>query len=138
MIYSAAGSHEAVLCMGSNCGDNHTAFGNALEAISGMAQVMSRSEAYLTPAMSDSPEHTPALRPYLNMVLTIETSLCREELEKHLKQMEINAGRDAECRRRGDVPLDIDIVVFDGRVIRPRDFNSGFFRKGFYSLTPCV
>lgn len=56
------------------------------------------------------------------------------ELERLSKQFEISLGRDAQARTRGDVPVDIDIVVFDGKIMRERDFESEFFRIGYMEI----
>ena len=50
--------------------------------------------------------------------------------------MEYDFGRDSEARERGDVPLDVDIVLFDAEIVRPRDFSQSFFRIGYESLHP--
>jgi len=67
-------------------------------------------------------------------VVEAETSLTLHDLGIKLKETEIEAGRDDECRELGLVPLDMDIVVFDSKILRPRDFAQSFFRIGLKQL----
>lgn len=55
-------------------------------------------------------------------------------LERDLKAYEIANGRDAAARAEGRVPIDIDIVVADGKVVRPCDYGADFFRLGFETI----
>ena len=47
---------------------------------------------------------------------------------------ELNAGRDESARRRGDVPIDIDLMIWNGIVLRPRDMEREYFLRGFREL----
>lgn len=55
-------------------------------------------------------------------------------LETQLKQYEIANGRDASARAAGRVPIDIDVVIAGGHVLRPRDFGCDFFRIGLDAI----
>ncbi|MDE6338577.1 MAG: hypothetical protein K2K97_02170, partial [Muribaculaceae bacterium] len=56
------------------------------------------------------------------------------EFEGITKNYEKENGRNAEARKRGDVPIDIDIVVWNGEVVREHDFVCNFFRIGLRTL----
>ena len=43
-------------------------------------------------------------------------------------------GRDEERRRRGEVPIDIDIVLWNAKTVRPADFAREFFQIGFREI----
>ncbi len=53
---------------------------------------------------------------YFNRVLLVETVLSYPELRENLKSIELNHGRDSE--NKDDIPLDIDIIIFDGDVFK--------------------
>ncbi|MDE6291507.1 MAG: 2-amino-4-hydroxy-6-hydroxymethyldihydropteridine diphosphokinase, partial [Muribaculaceae bacterium] len=73
-------------------------------------------------------------RKYMNAVILGRTSLTPDELESTCKEYEAACGRNAEARANGDVPVDVDLVVYDGCVLREKDFRCEFFLKGYRSL----
>lgn len=134
-----SGIHSAVLCFGSNCGDSHSAFMHALQQIErdpATVGIDAVSEAYRTPEAYAQHTSAAALPTYLNMVVSLRTRLGRDRLDVRLKKLETDAGRDEQCRLKGEVPLDLDIVIFDGEVIRRRDYESDFFRIGHSQIKP--
>ncbi len=128
-------SFELVLCLGSNHGDRRGAIASALDRLRADFPGLRSSGIYETPAVSAG-GHAPAcLPPYMNAVAIASTPLMQQEINDLLKKMEAEAGRDESARARGEVPLDIDIVCYAGRVVRARDFSQNFFRIGYDSLT---
>lgn len=81
---------------------------------------------------------TPALRPgkpdYMNAVVAGSTALQCDELGAALKRYEEACGRNADTRRRGLVPIDVDIVMWNGTVLRPQDFQQQFFQIGWTQI----
>lgn len=82
----------------------------------------------------ETPEIHGIGRPYMNMVISGTTDLDIDSLNMMCKDFEIKSGRDAEARSRGDVPVDIDIVRCNDRILRPEDYRQQFFRIGAKSL----
>lgn len=115
-----------VLSVGSNSGDRNKNVSTALrrlsEILGGDASV---SDIYETPDA-----HGGVCR-YMNAVMAGYTELTIEECDRFCKLIETEAGRDNECRKRGEVPVDVDIVVWDGKVVRERDYRQNFFTIGF-------
>lgn len=64
---------------------------------------------------------------YLNAIAVAYTSLPYPALRSVTKAIERHHGRTPELKRLGMVPLDIDIMQYDGRQLKPddwyRDFN---------------
>lgn len=54
-------------------------------------------------------------------------------LQDHLKHYEISAGR---VRGAKNVLIDLDLVVFDGKIVRPVDFSRNYFSIGYRELNP--
>lgn len=121
-------SKEALFCIGSNCGDRKSNVIKALDWLEGILLDFRHSPIYITPDCHGGQ------REYMNAVCKGSSELPVGELERLSKQFEISLGRDAQARTRGDVPVDIDIVVFDGKIMRERDFESEFFRIGYMEI----
>ena len=66
--------------------------------------------------------------PYMNAVASGCTELDYCALNRLAKDFEVEYGRDADCRKRGVVPIDIDIVIWKSETLRPLDFSREFFR----------
>ncbi len=70
----------------------------------------------------------------MNAVVEIRTSLSFELLQDACKMFEISSGRDLKCREQGLVPIDIDIVMWNNEILRPKDHTCDFFKIGFNSM----
>ena len=53
-------------------------------------------------------------RLYLNQLVSAETTLSTEQLNQRLKEIEVQMGRTPEHRRQRLVPLDLDLMEYDG------------------------
>ena len=119
---------EVVLSLGSNCGDKLTNIYTALNWLSGLLENIVSSTIYETPCarMSDCT--------YMNAVVRGLYRHDTRQLDILLKQYEIEAGRTAERREKGEVPVDLDIVIADGEIIKEWDFRQKFFKTGYDQL----
>ena len=72
-----------------------------------------------TPAEGDTVCETT----YLNRIAKFQTSLDMETVQHILKQVEVENGRTAESKRTGIIPLDIDLLEFNGQVLKPEDMK---------------
>ena len=57
-----------------------------------------------------------------------------DELDIILKNYEKEEGRDKQCRQRGEVPIDIDIVIAEETIIKEWDYRQKFFQIGFSEI----
>lgn len=120
---------DIVLSVGSNRSSE-----DVVKAIDWIRTVLSRCEVssiYQTPPIQGYG------KPYKNAVVKGASNLEEDTLNTIIKEYELRNGRDAKARIEGNVPIDIDIVIRNGEVIRPRDFNQSFFQIGFSEL-PCT
>ncbi|MDE6811550.1 MAG: 2-amino-4-hydroxy-6-hydroxymethyldihydropteridine diphosphokinase [Muribaculaceae bacterium] len=117
-----------VISLGSNCGFREQHLLHALNSLAELSDSIYSSTHYESPALGGSAPH------YLNAVAEIETSLGVEDLNRILKSLEVSEGRDELARAEGKVPLDADIVIADGEIIRPKDFSQFFFKRGYEEL----
>ena len=119
---------EAIFCVGSNCGDR---VGNVAKALSWLSESLisfRHSTIYATPDCHGGQ------REYMNAVGIGLVNHTASELDGLCKEFEVSCGRDAEARALGDVPVDVDLVVYDGKVLRKKDYASEFFKEGFREL----
>ncbi len=117
---------SVVLSVGSNCGCENVRV--ACEWLEKMLDRPVVSGLYQTPAVNGG------IRDYVNAVVSGLTDMTSDSLNACLKEYELLCGRDESCRRSGIVPVDIDIVIFDGKVIREWDFRQTFFTIGYSEL----
>lgn len=115
----------AILSVGSNCGDRYS---NVSEGIGWLSKVLSdirSSTIYATPDCHGSN------REYLNAVVAGKTNRPPEEIDNMCKEFEKSYGRDESMRKTGCVPVDIDLVIYDNKILRPNDFKREFFEIGY-------
>ncbi|MDE6802950.1 MAG: 2-amino-4-hydroxy-6-hydroxymethyldihydropteridine diphosphokinase [Muribaculaceae bacterium] len=74
---------------------------------------------------------------YANIVAAISTDFGYEELRRHTKELEVKYGRKPSSKAPEEVALDIDIVIYNGEVVRPADFAQPYFIRGYRSLSEC-
>lgn len=119
-------SFHYILSVGSNCG-----FANVSRAVTWLAGQLSDFRAS---SLYDTPAANGGSGAYVNAVVEGTTGMDRESFNGLLKNYETDCGRDASCRSLGIVPIDIDIVICDGDVVREWDYRQNFFRIGYSEL----
>jgi 2-amino-4-hydroxy-6-hydroxymethyldihydropteridine diphosphokinase len=66
---------------------------------------------------------------YLNQIVRGTTTLDEDALNLHLKQTEISFGRNDAKRQLGIVPIDLDILEFDGQKRHLRDWQRPYIQQ---------
>ena len=86
------------------------------------------SEIYEMPAINgiDSP--------YLNAVIELTSDMNFYELTKIFKNHEADCGRTLQSKAEGIIPMDIDIIIWNGKIMRPREYSFEYFAKGYRQL----
>jgi len=125
---------HALLCLGSNMADmaecNIDKAIGAIECLIG--HVTASSGKYSTPCFKQGRVVEGAR--YLNEVINVSTCLDASAIESICKSVEANLGRNDEMRRKQMVPIDIDLVTHADSIIRPVDYNSPYFIKGYKKI----
>lgn len=116
---------EVVFSIGSNFSDRHASVSHGIDWLSTFLSDFRHSTIYATPDCHGSN------REYLNAVAAGKTIISPEELDSLCKKYEAECGRDENMRKNGDVPVDIDLVVYDNRILRPNDYKREFFQIGY-------
>ena len=122
--------YQAVISIGSNCGDKRENVYSALKwiASSDKMSLCASSEIYETPEIHGRDVI------YMNAVASLSTEMELDELITLFKAYELSSGRDLLCRLEDRVPIDIDVVTWNDEIIRPKDFESSFFTIGLKDI----
>lgn len=119
---------KVVLSLGSNQHPRHQYVSEAIKAIEKACSHCACSSLYETPELHGKGSS------YINAVAEITTNISIETLNAFLKEYERKSGRDKIARCEGRVPIDIDIVLVDNQILRPRDYYCDFFQIGYLEL----
>jgi 2-amino-4-hydroxy-6-hydroxymethyldihydropteridine diphosphokinase len=116
-------THHAVIGIGSNI-DPETHTRRAL-AVLGEAFTVRRTAA-VRRTVAVGPVPAPD---YLNGAVLIETALGETALAARLKELEATLGRVRTADRFAARTIDLDIVVYDGRIVDPDYHERAYLRE---------
>lgn len=119
----------ALISLGANTPDKQQRLQQAIATIERMATITARTPIYETPA-----EGSTAAAPYANALLRIVTDSPYEELRATFKQREQEAGRTPQSKLQGIIPLDIDIIEWNNKVLKEQDMHYEYMKLGMSLL----
>lgn len=119
--------HIAVISLGSNLPCAADILEDTCRRIGAVAGILRSSGCYF------GPDDTGRGPRYANAVLEIDTGLTAIGFREFARGLEAAAGRTPESKQLGLMPLDIDVVIWDGVVVDSYDRSRPYFIKG-YSL----
>lgn len=119
---------EVVVSFGSNTADKKANIVAAIDWFASLTADLKSSDIYETTAVGNG------VGSYMNAVAIGLTSCDLAYLRAETKRYEERCGRDIECRIRGEVPIDIDIVMWERGIERPADYSHDFFQIGYSEL----
>lgn len=120
--------HHCLLCMGSNT-DRFAHLSDARKAL---------CEAFPNICFG-SPMETEAIgsgfrSPFSNQLAKFSTSLTADSIHNLFKELERRSGRIPEDKAAGIVKLDIDLLMYDGTVLKPEDMSREYIHCGLMGL----
>lgn len=115
--------HLTVVSIGSNTPERRSNVAAAIERLSTQIDIEFKAPVFESSPLSGKGSD------YANSLVAGTTALTCEQLTLWLKQDEIACGRDLAARERGDVPLDLDIVYFDGTCLRPAETTRPYYQR---------
>ena len=121
-----------VLSFGSNYGNRRENVEKALAWVDSILTETMKSGVYETPEVHGFGAS------YYNAVACGKSSVGCDELNALQKEYEKACGRNEESRRRKEVPIDIDIVMWGDKIVRPVDFSREFFQIGLRQIKPVL
>lgn len=121
-------STPLVVGIGSNTPDREFRVQQAIEALGNRLTNVKVSDVYESDAINGKDAV------YCNAVLAATTTLSMGDTIDLLKELEQEAGRTAIDSIEGVVVLDLDLVIWDRRIVRPSDFDRPYFNRGYRQL----
>lgn len=115
--------HTCLLCMGSNTG-RKTRMENARKALAHSFPDIRFGAEMETEAIGSG-----FLSPFSNQVARLTTPLSAEEVRTVLKSIEKENGRLPEDKAQGIVKMDIDLLMYDELILKPKDLEKDFIRN---------
>lgn len=106
------------IALGANLGNREANLRMALRGMTRMARVQAVSALY-----ESEPEGGAGQPAYYNAVCRIETGLEPQALLRFLKGLEHEIGRRPTAEAGGPRPIDLDILLFDDRVVDSDDLT---------------
>lgn len=116
--------HKIILALGSN----HEAKVNielALNLLSKSIKIIQSTPSY----DNESTEFPISI--FTNKILVCETELSYEKLNKELKHIETECGRNNYAKTSGIIPLDIDILLYDNNRYHINDWDKPYIKYLF-------
>ena len=120
--------NDCIVGIGSNIeADYHIA--EMLKLLSARVQIVQVSQMVQT-----KPIGITAQSDFTNGAVRILTDMDKEELTLFLKQLEDQLGRDRSQKKFGPRNIDLDILIWDNKVVDPDYFTREFLRKSAAEL----
>ena len=120
--------NNAVIMLGSNTDMNMLL--SAISMLEDWFDVIAVSEIRKTTAIG---EHYQS--PFYNQAIRIKTEYEREETIRIFKKTEKKLGRTAESKKEGIVPIDIDLIVWNGEICHDDYYRFDFVKKCVDEIT---
>lgn len=120
--------NECVISIGSNSNDKNV---RVRECITWLCQVMTDSlysESYTTTALNGKDGD------YVNAVVSGCVECGYDELVALMKCYEKDNGRTHESKSSGVIPIDVDVVMWNGEIKRIADYNQSYFQIGWNQI----
>ncbi|MDE6079195.1 MAG: 2-amino-4-hydroxy-6-hydroxymethyldihydropteridine diphosphokinase [Duncaniella sp.] len=114
--------------LGSNTPDKAERIEHALNFLKELLSDCSASDVYESEAFNGVDA------PYMNAVVHGHSPLSYEKTLACLKDYEEQQGRRKEEAEGGVVSIDLDLVIWDFHIKRPKDFERHYFNHGYAQL----
>lgn len=121
--------HQCIICLGSN-DEAKKNLDFACYMLEAEFHAIEWGEAIYTPA-----EGTVTQTIYLNQGAKFYTDKNEKELKDFFKTIEKMCGRTSSSKRKERIPLDIDLLLFDGKPMKPDDLSKAYVKSILKSIT---
>ena len=117
-----------VIGIGSNAKGKLENVRDAIAWIDTLFSNVKSSSIYTTPATNGKDDD------YANAVVKCDSNDELPIIQRRLKEYEQACGRTKESKINGNVPIDLDIVICNNEILRPRDYNAEYFLIGWRQI----
>ena len=122
-------TNKIVLSIGSNSEDKVVQMQCCIEWLHVMLNNVRVSSVYSTSVLNGVDAD------YLNAVVIADVECEFADCKCLMKKYEASCGRNPESKFKGSIPIDIDIVIWNKDVVKPKDVAQSYFIKGWKELT---
>ena len=122
--------NQAIIAVGSNI-DPDTNIAKALEILARDFEVVAETDFVSTKPVGYTQQPD-----FLNGAILVRTDLKLEPLRQHLKQIEDTLGRRRGVLSFGPRTVDLDIVVWNGKLLDPDFYEREYLKKVVLELDP--
>ena len=119
----------ALISLAANDEKKETTIAHALRLIESYCVILNQTPVYRSEAAGESQQPS-----YANALLQVETDQEYEELRRRFKSLEHDAGRTPASKERGIIPLDIDIISWNETLLKNKDMEYDYMKKGLHLL----
>lgn len=124
--------NRAVIALGSNIEPQEN-IGRSKKLLARAYHVLAESQFITTQPIGDTDQND-----FINGVVLLETPLAFDELKKTLKKMEVQLGRHEETAKFGPRTIDLDIVVWNGKVVDQDFYDRDYLKRSVLGLCPSL
>lgn len=120
--------NHAIISLGCNHGDRQASIEKALSLLSPWI-------VESTPPYENPDRYGRQVPCYLNVVTRVEFEMSLEEFSEQCKTIEQECGRTPRDKSTGLVAMDIDVVIYNDRVVSEPDYATDYFTQGYRFLS---
>ncbi len=122
--------HDIIFGISSNADDRETKISEAIEEVTALIPDLKVSQSFTASSYNNiGPE-------YMSVVAIGQCDIDLKRLHTFVKAFEWQLGRDNNTEpQTGIITIDIDIVTFDGDILKPNDYNQPAFQNALTSLS---
>ena len=121
--------NHALISLAANDEKKETTIAHALRLIESYCVILNQTPVFRSEAAGESQQPS-----YANALLQVETDQEYEELRRRFKSLEHDAGRTPASKERGIIPLDIDIISWNETLLKNKDMEYDYMKKGLHLL----
>lgn len=121
--------NNALISLAANDEKKEMTIARILKLIEECSTIICKTPVYRSEAAGEAQQPL-----YANALLQIETEECYDSLRAHFKSLEREAGRTPASKESGIIPLDIDIISWNGTVLKNRDMEYDYMKTGLRLL----
>lgn len=102
-----------------------------------MARLSDISDFTAESRIYEFPDESGLGDPYLNKVIAVVSIYNYDDFRDRLKAIERELGRTERSKSTGIMPVDLDIIMCDKKIVDKYQFTREYFRIGYADLRKC-
>lgn len=75
---------------------------------------------------------------FINQIAYFKTTLSSDEVNQHLKNIELECGRTIDDKLLEIIKMDIDLLIYDNHILKPKDITHSYVINGLKQLQEII